>query len=200
MSQEYDPFEGMMDDDEDEESTSREEEISPREESSTPTVADKPKQPDNYEKSDEFKEMLNEFHEGIEKKLEGTDEGPEAFYNLGVSYYEMGLMDQAMDQLEKSCKAPEWKLSSLSMIGAIHRNQGEYDKAVKTFTICYQSTTDAFAKLGFRYEIADTMAVQGKFVEAYKMFATVYKADKGYRDTRNRLLEIKATLESKNKT
>lgn len=204
MSQEYDPFEGMKD----EESASSVDEVAPLEDGSAPLAPAKPPQPeiaeklakpDNYEKSGEFQEMLDEFHEGIEKKLEGTEDGPEAYYNLGVSYFEMGLMDQALAQLKKSSKSPEWKLNSLNMIGAILRNQGQYDKAITTFKVCYKCATEAFEKLGFRYEIADTQFVQGKLVDAYKMFATVYKADKGFRNTRERLVQIKATLESKHK-
>jgi len=217
MSSEYDPFKEM----EEEEGASQNlEDVVPLEEGRTqPEIPEAPRrvedvapleedqiqpeipeapQHDNSDNNNEFLDMLSEVHNVIEKKLDGIDENPEACYNMGVSYFEKGLMDQALAQLEKSSESPDWKLSSLSVIGAIHRNQGEFDKAIVIFSRCYKCTADSFARLGFRYEIADTQDIQGKLAEAYKMFATVYKADKGFRDTRERLLKIKAALKSKN--
>ncbi len=194
MSREYDPFEEYDLKEENKEPVER----AGNEKAGLHDVAEAT-QPADYVDSEEFKEMLDEFHEGIDQKLEGSDQGPEAYYNLGISYFEMELLDQALGQLEKSSKDPDWKLKSMTMIGAVHRRKGDFDKAAHTFKVCYQLAGDSFAKLGFRYEIADTLAAQGKLVDAYKMFATVYKADKSFKDTRNRLLEIKASLESENK-
>ncbi len=195
MSSEYDPFKEM----EEEEGASQNlEDVAPLEEDQTQPEVSKAPRHDNSDNNNEFLDMISEVHDVIEKKLDGIDERPEACYNMGVSYFEKGLMDQALAQLERSSESPDWKLRSLSVIGAIHRNQGEFDKAIGIFSRCYKCTADSFAKLGFRYEIADTQDTQGKLAEAYKMFATVYKADKGFRDTRERLLKIKAALKSKN--
>jgi len=218
MSREYDPFKEL---EEQEESEVNVEDLIPLEEDqkqsekasrTTQNIEDMPPlaedhiqpkvlqtaQPDNSDKNNEFLDMLSEVHDVIEKKLDEIDDSPEACYNLGVSHFEKGLMSKALVELEKSSKSPDWKLKSLSMIGAIHRNQGEFDKAIGIFRLCYKCAADDFAKLGLRYEIADTQDIQGKLADAYKMFATVFKADKNFKDTRERLLKIKAALKSKN--
>jgi len=155
-------------------------------------------QPENFTNTDEFQDLLNEFHAGLDNKLANMEKGHESHYNLGISYFEMGLFEQALEQFEKCVGAREYKLKSMNMIGAIHRKLGAYDKAVEAFKACHMDAPDEHSKLSFRYEIADTFMTQGKMRDAYRMFATVYKVDKGFKDTRAKLIQIKSTLETNN--
>ncbi len=155
-------------------------------------------QPENFTNTDEFQDLLNEFHAGLDNKLANMEKGHESHYNLGISYFEMGLFEQALEQFEKCVGTQEYKLRSMNMIGAIHRKLGAYDKAVESFKACHMNAPDEYSKLSFRYEIADTFMTQGKMRDAYKMFATVYKVDKGFKDTRAKLIKIKSALEANN--
>ena len=209
MSQEYDPFAGMEDENEradavtDENGNPVGEEFhatagggAPRTSSELVEVIEVTK-PKPLEESESFKEMFSDFQAGIEKKLEGDANSAETFYNLGVSYLEMGMDKQALEQFEKIAANPEWKQRATQMTGVACRKLGDYNRAIESFKSCYQATADEYAKLDFRYEIADTLMTMGKLKEAYQMFATVFKADKDFKDTKAKLIQIKTTLESK---
>ncbi|MBI5816377.1 MAG: tetratricopeptide repeat protein [Nitrospinae bacterium] len=153
----------------------------------------------SLENTAEFSDMVDTFHKGIEAKL-GTDESSfEAYYNLGISYLEMGLFPQALAEFEKVKSSPAWKLKAVNMIGQTQRKMGEPDKAVETFKAGFKETADTFTKMGFLYEIADTMESQGKNQEAYKAFATIYQQNKEFKDVRSRLITLKNLIESKGK-
>ena len=49
-------------------------------------------------------DLLDEFKEGIEEPTSEEDD-PETHYNLGVAFREMGLLDEAIGELQKVCRA-----------------------------------------------------------------------------------------------
>lgn len=208
MSKEYDPFAGMEEEerreqalDEDGNPVGEEFHAAPRTDapraSSELVEVIEVTKPKSLEDSESFKEMFSDFQAGIEKKLEGDANSAESFYNLGVSYLGMGMDQQALEQFEKIARDQDWKQRATQMIGVTCRKLGDYNRAIESFKACYQSTADEYAKLDFRYEIADTLMTMGKLKEAYQMFATVFKADKDFKDTKAKLIQIKTTLESK---
>lgn len=153
----------------------------------------------SYDDSNEFQELLSEFQSGLEKHLEKVEDPSDTHYNLGLSYMEMDLLDKALDEFAKSRKATHLEEKSVSMIGVAQRKLGRYDEAIETFKQGFKIASDNFSKLSFRYELADTLEMQGRLKEAFKMFATVYKADKGFKEVKSRLLSLKSTIEINNK-
>jgi hypothetical protein len=57
----------------------------------------------------ELAEIFSEFKEGLEQQSGSPTEGedPETHYNLGVAFKEMGLLDEAIGELQKVCQAVE---------------------------------------------------------------------------------------------
>src|SRR5439155_19741627 len=53
-------------------------------------------------------EIFSEFKEDLEESgRQSQDEEPETHYNLGVAFKEMGLLDEAIGELQKVCQAIE---------------------------------------------------------------------------------------------
>ncbi len=150
--------------------------------------------------AEDFNKMLTDLHTELDNKVSGTDEGPEIYYNLGVSYMEMDMLEMAAEQFGKCSLDPEWRFKSLNMLSLVYKKEGSYDKAIDTLKECYKIAPDDYAKLGCRYDIADSYVLMGRMEEAYKMFATVYKADPKFKDTRERLRDIKIEMKKSGKS
>ncbi|MBI5178379.1 MAG: response regulator [Nitrospinae bacterium] len=143
-----------------------------------------------------FEEMFDEFTEKVHKNLEAEGGGGETFYNLGVSYMEMGLMQEAAKEFEEAAKDPQFKLEAISMSGICLRNLKKYAEAVAKFQEGSKTTTDPVEIMGFRYEIGVTLQEMGRLKDAFNYLGAVYKADKTYRDVTKRLVEVNNALKA----
>lgn len=134
------------------------------------------------------------FDEGAEPAQE--DQPP---FDRGMTLFNNGQTEQAIEMLEKAAQDPETRLKSLNMLGAAYKKLGDLEKALQSFKSGHQEAKDNATRFDFHYEIADAYMAQGKLKEAYKLFADIYKVDKAFRDTRSKLLEIKSSIESAKK-
>ena len=50
-------------------------------------------------------EMFGELKQDLEAGSSTTEEDPETHYNLGIAFREMGLLDEAIGELQKTCQA-----------------------------------------------------------------------------------------------
>src|SRR2546422_5575392 len=74
--------------------------------------------------SDLFQEMLARFKQGIDENI---DEGDfQSHYDLGVAFKEMGLLDEAIAELQKALRAPDGKLRSSEALGVCFLDKGAY--------------------------------------------------------------------------
>jgi len=51
--------------------------------------------------------MFGELKHELEEDVASADEDPETHYNLGVAFREMGLLDEAIGELQKVCQSTE---------------------------------------------------------------------------------------------
>src|SRR6266550_1143835 len=72
----------------------------------------------------DFQEMLARFKQGIDENI---DEGDfQSHYDLGVAFKEMGLLDEAIAELQKALRAPDGKLRSSEALGVCFLDKGAY--------------------------------------------------------------------------
>ena len=88
------------------------------------TVADE--EPTGDEEQD-FQDMLARFKQGIDENIDETDF--QSHYDLGVAFKEMGLLDEAIAELQKALRAPEGKLRTSEMLGISFFEKGAYGVA-----------------------------------------------------------------------
>ena len=48
--------------------------------------------------------MFGELKQDLESGVASADEDPETHYNLGIAFREMGLLDEAIGELQKACQ------------------------------------------------------------------------------------------------
>jgi hypothetical protein len=73
-------------------------------------------------------EVLREFKEGVEQNIPAGDFS--SHYDLGITYKEMGLLDEAVLEFEKASKGPEMAAKAFEMLGRIYLEKREFKKAI----------------------------------------------------------------------
>lgn len=144
--------------------------------------------------TDSFKQMFADFSDKVHEHL-GENDG-ETIYNLGVSYMDMGLHEQALAEFERAANDPNFRVEALSAAGVCLRHLKKYKEAIERFKAGAQSTQDPVQVMGFRYEIGVTLQEMGMLKEAFNFLGAVYKTDKTYRDAASRLMTINNTLKA----
>ncbi len=74
--------------------------------------------------------LLAEFQRGVESQLAGD---AQSHYDLGMTYREMGLLEQAVDSFRVSEQDPRLTARSLEMIGRCFDDQGRYAEGALEF-------------------------------------------------------------------
>ena len=158
----------------------------------SPTAEETAPAPVKTEK-ETFKEMFQEFTDKVHSELGEND--AETIYNLGISYMDMGMFQEAISEFDKSAKDETFRLESVTRAGCCMRSLGKYPDAVETFKKAAKLTHDKVELMGIKYEIGITLEEAGRFKDAFNMLASVYKDDKGYRDVHARLVNLKKKLQ-----
>ncbi|MCB0271607.1 MAG: tetratricopeptide repeat protein [Bdellovibrionales bacterium] len=138
-------------------------------------------------------EVILEFKKGISRTIDKSDS--QTYYNLGVAYKEMGLIDEAISSFDIARKGQDYKVDASSLMGICYMDKREFDTAVKTFDEILQSISYQDPKaLGIRYEKAESLIALGRHMEAYKEFQKIKDVDSHFRDVSTRAKELAFNL------
>jgi len=141
-------------------------------------------------------DLLDEFKEGIEEPA-AEAEDPDTHYNLGVAFREMGLIDEAISELQKVCRSLDngvpfsqpmqaytWLAQCLVDKGAPQAAIRWYEKALRVNGIGEDS------RLAVYYDMANAYEVAGNSKAALDNFMEVYGANIDYRDVADRIRSL----------
>jgi tetratricopeptide (TPR) repeat protein len=133
----------------------------------------------------DFQEMLARFKQGIDENI---DEGDfQSHYDLGVAFKEMGLLDEAIAELQKALRAPDGKLRSSEALGVCFLDKGAYvvAESILRRALDLPASGDQ-ERLGVLYWLGRALEEQGKRVEARDLYGRVFAVDIRFRDVRER--------------
>ncbi len=119
------------------------------------------------EKDRLFKEAIREFKVGLKIYPES-----DAYYNLGVTYFNMGDTKNALESYKKTIEHKSDYTPAINNIGVIHFMEKNYKEAEKFFRLVLENDTnfgDAYANLG---AISQN---EGKFDEALKYYSSALR-------------------------
>jgi len=144
-------------------------------------------------------EMFGELKQDLEADVKAADEDPETHYNLGIAFREMGLLDEAIGELQKAVQAfdrghsfPQimqsytWLAQCFLEKGVPEAAVRWYEKALKVPTI------DGETRTALSYELASAYETAGDKSSALKHFMDVYGANIDYRDVAERIKALKS--------
>jgi len=133
-----------------------------------------------------FEEVFEEFKRGVEQKV--GEEDYSTHYNLGIAYKEMELMDEAIGEFQIAARSPQYFVECCSMLGICFREKGLSELAEKWYRkgIGAPGFTDE-AYIGLKYDLAETLAEQGREGESLELFKEVYAVNTSYRDIKEKV-------------
>jgi tetratricopeptide (TPR) repeat protein len=154
------------------------------------TVADE--EPTGDEEQD-FQDMLARFKQGIDENIDEADF--QSHYDLGVAFKEMGLLDEAIAELQKALRAPEGKLRTSEMLGICFFEKGAYGVAESILRrgLDIPASGDQ-ERLGILYWLARALEQQGKKTDARDLYGRVFAVDIRFLDAEQR---VKALAKAK---
>src|SRR5436305_955904 len=141
-------------------------------------VADE--EPTGDEEQD-FQDMLQRFKQGIDENIDEADF--QAHYDLGVAFKEMGLLDEAIAELQKALRASEGRLRSSEALGVCFVEKGAFvvAESILRRALDLPAAGDQ-ERLGILYWLARALEEQGKRVEARDLYGRVFAVDIRFKD------------------
>src|SRR3989449_2410632 len=147
------------------------------------TVADE--EPTGDEEQD-FQDMLARFKQGIDENIDEADF--QSHYDLGVAFKEMGLLDEAIAELQKALRAPEGKLRTSEMLGVCFFEKGAFGVAESILRrgLDLPASGDQ-ERLGVLYWLGRALEQQGKKADARDLYGRVFAVDIRFLDAEQRV-------------
>ncbi len=151
--------------------------------------------PDSVDLSQMFGELKHELEEGAP----ATDEDPETHYNLGVAFREMGLLDEAIAELQKVCNTIEQGypfaqiVQTYTWLAQCFIDKGVPDAAIRWFEKALTIPgLDQEARLAIHYELGAACEIAHDKPAALRHFTAVYGGNIDYRDVSERIQALKS--------
>ncbi|HET9887789.1 MAG TPA: tetratricopeptide repeat protein, partial [bacterium] len=131
-------------------------------------------------------EVINDFRDATREILDLDDH--QAHYDLGTTYLEMELFDEAAAEFEIASRGTSFALPSQEMLGYCFLRKGQIHLAVreleKALTLPGYTELD---RLGIYYNLGIACGVTDRESDAIEYFQKILEIDPNFRDTRSRL-------------
>lgn len=150
------------------------------------------KEPTGDEQAD-FADMLRKFKQGVSDNVDEEDH--EAHYDLGVAYKEMGLLDEAISEFQKSLRGANNRVRAIEALGQCFVEKGQLPVAA---TILQRALSEPGigddALVGVFYLLGTISEELHLFPDAKKYYQRVFSVDIRFRDIGDRLNAVEKQL------
>ena len=147
----------------------------------------------------DLSEMFGELKQELEEEAAAGDEDPETHYNLGVAFREMGLLDEAIAELQKVCTAVDrghpfsQLVQTYTWLAQCFLDKGVPDAAIRWYEKALTIPgLDAESRLAIHYELGSASESAHNKDAALRHFTQVYGANIDYRDVAERIQALKS--------
>jgi pilus assembly protein FimV len=144
-------------------------------------------------------EMFGELKQDLEADVASADEDPETHYNLGIAFREMGLLDEAIGELQKACQSFDHGhpfpqiMQTYTWLAQCFLEKGVPEAAIRWYEKALNVTgIDGETRVALNYELASAYETAGDRPAALKHFMDVYGSNIDYRDVSERIKALKS--------
>jgi tetratricopeptide (TPR) repeat protein len=161
-------------------------------------------QPSNPEPSQspiagiDLSDMFGELKQELESGVTAVDEDPETHYNLGVAFREMGLLDEAIGELQKVVQAVEHgrpfaqMIQTYTWLAQCFLDKGVPEVAVRWYEKALQlPSLDQETRTALHYELGSSFEIAGNRPAALSNFLQAYGSNIDYRDVAERIKALR---------
>jgi tetratricopeptide (TPR) repeat protein len=147
----------------------------------------------------DLSEMFGELKQELEEEVVAGDEDPETHYNLGVAFREMGLLDEAIAELQKVCTAIDrgkpftQPVQTYTWLAQCFIDKGVPEAAIRWYEKALSlPELDDQVRLAINYELGSACETAQDKPAALRHFTDVYGANIDYRDVAERIQALKS--------
>ncbi len=145
-------------------------------------------------------EMFGELKQDLESGAPASnDEDPETHYNLGIAFREMGLLDEAIGELQKTCQAVDrghpfpQVMQTYTWLAQCFLDKGVPEAAIRWYHKALEAPAiDGETSTALHYELASAYESAGNKQAALKHFLEVYGRNIDYRDVAERIKPLRS--------
>lgn len=154
-------------------------------------------QPESSAETGLFSDLLDEFKEDLGDTGE-EEEDPETHYNLGVAFKEMGLLDEAIGELQKVCQSVDHGQSfpqimqAYTWLAHCFVEKEVPEASFRWFQRALNVASDDSTRAAIHYELASAYEMADRKNEALQHFMEVYTTNIDFRDVGERIRALKS--------
>jgi tetratricopeptide (TPR) repeat protein len=146
-----------------------------------------------------FGDLLQDFERELAAP-EHEDDDLETHFNLGIAFREMGLLDEAIGELQKVCRADTLRMSPSRLreayiwLATCFVEKAVPEASFKWFQRALESSPNEESRTAVTYELASAYEAAGRKREALEHFLEVYGTNIDYRDVATRIRELRTSV------
>jgi tetratricopeptide (TPR) repeat protein len=134
-------------------------------------------------------QIFAKFKAGIRAQVSENDSA--THYDLGVAYKEMGLVADAVHELEVAARDPQRECMCHAMIGLIHLEHDALDLAAESYIKALSAPVKTVEQeMNLYYDLGNVYEMKGKGQDALYYFQKIARRDPGYRDVADRIASL----------
>ncbi len=140
------------------------------------------------EEADIVRDALGRLQAKVHEEIGDSD--PDARYNLGIAYKEMGLLEEAVKEFRQAMGKPALLVGASSMLADTLAEMGDADAAVSALDdVLASESPTAEERRDVRYHKAMLFSRMGREAEAREIYLALYEESPDYRDVKRRTEE-----------
>ncbi len=135
-------------------------------------------------------QLLSAFREEVHQQVGEAD--AQSRYDLGITYRQMGLLDEAVAEFRLAARDPSFRLKASDMLSRSLMERGDFGAAIAELEkVLATPGLPLDAELNFRYNLGLALEASGRPGEALEQFEYVFESEPSFPDVALKIRELR---------